>query len=265
METCVPVRFEARPKHHLATFRGQPPATNAQVVVVTREGPRLAVVRGKPQNGQAEMEILRLATPEDLSRYATLKQRAEAFRWRIKSLFRSKYPGVKIVGVEYTLDGAVLFVRYHAERKVRLGAELKRLARESGARIELVALGARDEVAEMGAIGACGMETCCSTWMQDFGPTTIRMARDQQLPLSPEKISGPCGRLLCCIAYEHPIYKELLEQLPKKNARVCTKSGMCGKVAKLHPLSLEVEIKTTSGSLVRAKAHEVEPWQEDKA
>ena len=76
---------------------------------------------------------------------------------------------------------------------------------------------------------------------------SIKLARDQQLPLNPEKISGPCGRLLCCLTYEHPVYQELLKELPKKNARVCTKAGLCGKVQKVNPLKCTVELHLEYG------------------
>lgn len=263
METGVPIRFEHEgPRHRLAAFEGEPPPVDARVVVATKKGPRMARVRGRPQSGRPEVELVRTATPEDLAHWNRLVERAVRLKWRLKAYFRQRLPGLKPVGVEYTLDGRLAFLYLKAGEKKRLGGEIKELARMAEARVEPVFLGDRDEVAHLGALGPCGMETCCSTWMQEFGPSTIRMARDQQLPLSPEKISGPCGRLLCCIAFEHPIYKELLEKLPKKNAKVCTKSGVCGKVAKHHPLKLEVEIKTPSGGLVTAKLGELEPWEE---
>ncbi len=263
METCVPVRFDHGPKHHLAAFRGPPPEPDARVVVATRKGPRLARVRGGPRPGRAEVEVLRPATEEDLSQHRRQTERAVRLKWRLKPYFRKRLPRFKLVAVEYTLDGRVAFLYLKGERRARLGGEVRELARLAEARVEAVMVGERDEVALLGAIGACGLETCCSAWLQQFGPTTIRMARDQQLPLSPEKISGPCGRLLCCIAYEHPIYQELLAKLPRKNARVCTKEGVCGKVAKHFPLKMEVEIKTPSGGRVVAPAEELVPWKEE--
>ena len=83
--------------------------------------------------------------------------------------------------------------------------------------------------------------------LQGFAQVSIKLARDQQLPLNPEKISGPCGRLLCCLTYEHPVYQELLKELPKKNARVCTKAGLCGKVQKVNPLKGTVELHLEDG------------------
>ena len=88
----------------------------------------------------------------------------------------------------------------------------------------------------LGTLGACGRENCSSTHLQDFAPVSIRMARDQQLPLNPEKLSGPCGRLLCCLQYEHEQYLDLLRDLPRKNAKMCHEgSGACGKVTDLRP------------------------------
>lgn len=101
------------------------------------------------------------------------------------------------------------------------------------------------------------MESCCSTHLQDFAQVSIKMARDQQLPLSPEKISGPCGRLLCCLQYEHEHYQELLRDLPRKNAKVCTIHDVCGKVAKLNPLAGTVDLITEEGSWVTAHKSEL--------
>jgi len=263
MPECLPIRFDSGPKHHLAAFTGDPPPVGTRVVVATRKGPRLARVRGRPRPGKPEVELLRTATAEDLERWRRLLERAARAKWRIRAFLRQRKPRVSLVGLEYTLDGRVAFVYYQSERRERFAAEIRDLARLAEARAELVYLGARDAVAVLGAIGPCGRETCCSTWMQEFGSSTIRMARDQELPLSPEKINGPCGRLLCCIAYEHPLYREILDRMPKKNARVCTKTGVCGKVVKHYPLKFEVEIKTPAGGLVTARADEVTPWTEE--
>ncbi len=114
-----------------------------------------------------------------------------------------------------------------------------------------------EEARYLGALGACGMESCCSTWLQGFAQVSIKLARDQGLPLSPEKISGPCGRLLCCLAYEHPVYQELLAELPKRNARVCTKAGLCGKVQKVNPLKGTVEVLLEDGKSLEVPKEEL--------
>ena len=101
------------------------------------------------------------------------------------------------------------------------------------------------------------MDSCFTTQQQDFAQVSINMARDQQLPLSPEKISGPCGRLLCCLQYEHEHYQELLRDLPRKNAKVCTIHDVCGKVAKLNPLAGTVDLITEEGSWVTAHKSEL--------
>lgn len=153
----------------------------------------------------------------------------------------------KVLGCDFTLDGRHLVIHYSAEERVNLRRFAPELARALGARIEFVAEGPREEAQYLGTLGACGMESCCSTWLQGFAQVSIKLARDQQLPLNPEKISGPCGRLLCCLTYEHPVYQELLKELPRKNARVCTKAGLCGKVQKVNPLKGTVELHLEDG------------------
>ena len=101
--------------------------------------------------------------------------------------------------------------------------------------------------------------------MQELPPITIRMARDQQLPLNPDKLSGPCGRLMCCLQYEHPMYLELLRELPRRGTRAChSGSGACGKVTKLHPLAGQVDLATEDGVLEHVPAQELEVQRQRK-
>jgi cell fate regulator YaaT (PSP1 superfamily) len=116
------------------------------------------------------------------------------------------------------------------------------------ARLEFVNVGPRDQARMLGTLGACGTGSCSSTWLQSFSAVSIRMARDQQLPLNPEKITGPCGRLMCCLQYEHDMYRELLKGMPKKGVKAChEESGVCGRVVKLNPLARTVDLRTDEG------------------
>jgi len=257
---CVGVRFTHGPKIYDYRFSNQAPPLDSWVVVKTARGLELAKVRTGPRMGRAEGEILRLATPADLEQYSRLKQRAEEVFWWLKARLRREGVRAKLIGCNFTLDGNHISVQYAAEERIDLRrwvSELNKLAR---ARVEFVALGPRDQTAHLGTLGACGMESCCSKWLQDFTQVSIKMARDQQLPLSPEKISGPCGRLLCCLQYEHEQYQELLAELPRKNSKVCSLKGICGKVAKLNPLAGTVELVTEEGGTVTL--HKSELWQD---
>ena len=119
-------------------------------------------------------------------------------------------------------------------------------------------IGVRDEAKLKGGIGICGREFCCATFLPNFASVALRMAKEQQLPLNPEKITGPCGRLMCCLQYEHDQYRELLKGMPKKGGQACHDgSGTCGKVVKVSPLAGTVELRTEEGAYLEFPADEV--------
>jgi cell fate regulator YaaT (PSP1 superfamily) len=254
---CVGVRFAHGPKIYNFKVSHEPPPVDSWVVVKTRRGLELAKVRTRPRLNHAVGEVVRLATPEDLSNHASLKSRGEEVQWWLKARLRREGVQAKVLGCEFTLDGNHILVHYSADERIDLRRWVNELNKLGGARVEFIALGPRDQTAHLGALGACGMESCCSTWLQDFTQVSIKMARDQQLPLSPEKISGPCGRLLCCLQYEHDHYQELLADLPRKNAKACSIQGTCGKVAKLNPLAGTVDLITDEGSWVTVHKSEL--------
>jgi cell fate regulator YaaT (PSP1 superfamily) len=242
----VGVRFRT-PVLRYFRFQGEPPPLEAYVVVRTSRGLEVGKVRTPPKREKEAGEVVRLATKEDLDRAVRLRARGEEALFYLKARLKEEGVAAKVLGCDFTLDGRHLTVRYAAEERVNLRRFTRELQERFQARVEFLAEGPREEAQYLGALGACGMESCCSTWLQGFAQVSIKLARDQQLPLSPEKISGPCGRLLCCLAYEHPVYQELLAELPRKNARVCTKAGVCGKVQKVNPLKGTVELLLEDG------------------
>jgi cell fate regulator YaaT (PSP1 superfamily) len=245
-----PIRFERSPKLHYMLTE-QPHAVGSVVVVQGKRGPEVATIRAEAQpegSGRYGM-ILRAAGPEDLADWERLEQEGEDLKWLLRARARDRKLPVKIVAMEFTLDGALLTVSYSAEERLELGALIQDVREQTRARVNFVAIGPREQAQIIGALGACGRENCSSHHLQDFAPVSIRMARDQQLPLNPEKLSGPCGRLLCCLQFEHTQYTELLREMPRKNARVChTESGACGKVVKLHPLTGTVDVLGEAGA-----------------
>ncbi|AZI42776.1 hypothetical protein EHF33_08475 [Deinococcus psychrotolerans] len=224
---------------------------NSRVVVQGKRGPEVATVRGaaQPEGSARYGMILRAATQEDLSDWTRLEQAGEDLKWFLRARARDRALPVKIVAVEFTLDGSLVTVSYSAEERLELSHLIQDLREQTKARVNFVAIGPREQAQIIGALGACGRENCSSNHLQEFAPVSIRMARDQQLPLNPEKLSGPCGRLLCCLQYEHTQYVDLLKEMPRKNARVChTESGACGKVIKLHPLTASVDVLGEDGA-----------------
>jgi len=244
-----------------------PYPVGAKVVVSSRRGPEIALVRSEaephPEAGRYG-PIIREATTEDLRQWDDLAREAEDLKWLLRARARTRGLAVKIIACEFTLDGNLLSVSYSAEDRIELGSLVQDLRSHTKAKVNFTAVGPREQAMTLGALGACGRENCSSTHLQDFAPVSIRMARDQQLPLNPEKLSGPCGRLLCCLQFEHTMYQELLRGLPRKNAKVChTESGACGKVVKLNPLAGTVDVYTDAGLIAGVRPDELTPLKAD--
>lgn len=140
---------------------------------------------------------------------------------------------MKLVDVEYTFDRNKIIFYFTAEGRVDFRELVKDLASIFRTRIELRQIGVRDEAKMLGGIGPCGRALCCSTWLGDFEPVSIKMAKDQNLSLNPTKISGLCGRLMCCLKYEHDQYESAKDELPEIGSRVVTSMGD-GKVVGLN-------------------------------
>ena len=256
----LPIRFERSPRLH-AMLSEQPYPVGTRVVVQGKRGPEVAKVRGEAAEPDPQGRygaVLRAATPEDVARWEDLHRQGEDLKWLLRARARERQLPVKLVAVEFTLDESLVTVSYSAEDRIELSSLIGELRNHTRARVNFAAIGPREQAQMIGTLGACGRENCSSTHLQDFAPVSIRMARDQQLPLNPEKLSGPCGRLLCCLQFEHTQYVDLLKDLPRKNARVCHEgSGACGKVTKLHPLAGTVDVHTDQGMLLGVPASEL--------
>jgi cell fate regulator YaaT (PSP1 superfamily) len=190
-------------------------------------------------------KILRVATPQDLKQIQDNRSKIkEAFANCSKKIEEHNLD-MKLVEAEYSFDHSKIIFYFTSEGRVDFRELVKDLARVFKARIELRQIGVRDEAKLFGGFGCCGRELCCRKFLKDFEPVTIRMAKDQGLPLNPPKISGVCGRLMCCLSYECKIYKELAKDLPKEGDKINTPEGK-GKVVSINILkrSVMVEVGT---------------------
>ncbi|HVE99694.1 MAG TPA: regulatory iron-sulfur-containing complex subunit RicT [Mycobacteriales bacterium] len=205
------------------------PRIGDKVLVPTDDGPEVAECVWAPQDVSDDIgglpTLAGIATESDLERDETNRRRRAEARVATKRLVREHDLPMKIVGVDYIGAANRFTVYFSAEHRVDFRALVRDLARTLGARVELRQLGARDEARVQGGIGPCGRDLCCATFLKDFEPVSIRMAKDQDLPLNPLKISGACGRLMCCLKYEHPLYQEFKAQAPKLGARVDSPEG----------------------------------------
>ena len=170
-------------------------------------------------------KLIRKATSEDLKRVEDNRRREkEAFSICEKKIAAHKLE-MKLVDVEYTFDNSKILFYFTADGRVDFRALVKDLASVFRTRIELRQIGVRDEAKMLGGLGICGKPFCCSTFLGEFQPVSIKMAKEQGLSLSPVKISGTCGRLMCCLKYEQEAYADLLRTTPKLGAIVSTPEG----------------------------------------
>ena len=214
MPMVVGVRFKRAGKIYDFDVNGQDVKTMDMVVVEVDKGMGLGwVVYGPKHKDKSELvaplkKVIRKADAVDLERQSFNKEREEeAFRICSKKIEHYGLP-MKLVRVEYLFDSSKAIFYFTSETRVDFRELVKDLAAELHTRIEMRQIGVRDEAKMLGGIGPCGRELCCSLFLCDFEPVTVRMAKDQNVTLNPSKISGLCGRLMCCLSFEHEMYQD---------------------------------------------------------
>ncbi|MEE8290099.1 MAG: regulatory iron-sulfur-containing complex subunit RicT, partial [Candidatus Tectomicrobia bacterium] len=159
--------------------------------------------------------VFRKATVEDLEQAEGYKERAKGAFAQCRRLIREMELPMKLVSVDFTLDGRKATFYFTAEGRVDFRVLVRNIASELHTRIEMRQIGVRDEAKKLGGYGTCGRPLCCSTFLTEFAPISVSMAKEQGLALNPSRISGVCGRLKCCLAYEIPVYQAIREELPR--------------------------------------------------
>ena len=217
-DTYVGVRFDEETNLTLCATGGLPYAKGDHVVVELEGGPAHGRVEKVPMPvfkpcQKSGARPLRPATRRDLASHERkIKNEMRAKRFA-REKARELGLELKISKVEFALSGRSAVFYFTAERRVDFRQLVRELSRRFSVRVKLHQLGARDEAGHIGGIGVCGRTLCCSTWLTDFQPISISMAKRQNLSLNPSKISGQCGRLLCCLAYEDETYRNPDESL----------------------------------------------------
>ena len=205
------------------------PAVGTKVLVPTDTGPEVAECVWAPQWVDDDITGLPvcagLAGEADLSRDQSNRSRRAGARVATRRLVREHQLPMKIIGVDYLDEANVFTIYFGAPHRVDFRALVKDLASRLQARVELRQVGPRDEARLQGGIGPCGRDLCCATFLKDFEPVSVRMAKDQDLPVNPLRIAGACGRLMCCLKYEHPLYQDFHRTAPKHGQAVETPDG----------------------------------------
>ncbi len=232
------------------------------VVVETDRGPSMAEVMRVSFTAEAEVDldslkpVLRVASKKDQAIVGKLTE-AEALKFTNDRIHQLKLE-MSVIGVDVQLGGSKIIVYFTAPGRVDFRELVKELATGLKTRVELKQVGSRDEAKLVGGLGICGREFCCSSFLREFVPVSIKMAKNQNLALNPSKVSGGCGRLLCCLTYEDDTYSELRQKLPPRKSQVRGPDGQTGIVIKSDILNQRIVIETSTGEQVTLAVSEIE-------
>ena len=261
MPNVIPVKLE----YSVHELWFDPCGTGAQegdhVIVQTERGHEIGLAVGDAQSmtndeltlaiGHAQLKnVLRICTDADLDRADELARRGDESMPTFRRLVSASGLEMKPVGVEYLFDEEKAVCYFAAEDRVDFRQLVRDLSRELHVRIDMRQIGVREEAAIVGGYGHCGQELCCRRFAMSFDPVSIRMAKEQDLPLNSTKISGACGRLMCCLRYEFEAYRDFKGRAPKRNAVIDTPLGR-GKIVEYNTPKEQIVLRLEGGKTIR--------------
>ncbi len=248
MATVIGVRFKKAGKVYYFDPDGIWPRPGDNVIVETARGVEIGeVVTGSRSVNDAQIvtplkKVVRIANEEDVRRAEANEQRErEAFAICQERIAKHKLD-MKLVSVEFTFDNNKIIFYFTANGRVDFRDLVKDLASVFKIRIELRQIGVRDEAKMLGGLGACGRQICCGAFLGEFQPVSIKMAKEQNLSLNPTKISGQCGRLMCCLKYEQDNYEQVLKRLPRVGKDIVTPDGV-GVITEINCIKERVKVR----------------------
>ena len=252
MKTIIGVRFRQAGKiYYFNPGKNKDIKRGTHVIVETAKGVEYGTVVLPPTEMPEEKlvaplkNIMRTATEEDEEfERRNREEEKEAFQICLEKIAKHGLE-MKLISAEYTFDKNKLLFYFTADGRIDFRELVKDLASVFRTRIELRQIGVRDETKLIGGIGICGRALCCHTYMSEFAPVSIKMAKEQNLSLNPTKISGVCGRLMCCLKNEEEAYEELNSHLPNVGSRVKTPDGLSGEVQSVSVLKQKVKVVVT--------------------
>lgn len=262
MADIVGVRFQRAGRIFYFDPAGIPLEVNNQVVVRTSRGLELGKVIIAPRQvldseiTEPLQPVVRKAEPEDINRAEELVAREEASLIQCGEFIDKLKLPMKLLSAEYNLEGNRLTFFFSAEERVDFRELVRELVNHFKMKVELRQIGPRDATKKMDGFGRCGRPTCCSSFLSEFAPVSIKMAKEQNLPLNPMKISGVCGRLMCCLTYENEQYRGMKEKLPRNGAKVSTPAGP-GTVVGSNPLKETVMVELDSAAVIEAPLSDI--------
>lgn len=194
-------------------------------------------------------KVIRKANPWDMNQVDKNKKKIREVMDSCSKKIKDRKLAMKLIYAEFSFDRSKIVFYFTSEGRVDFRDLVKDLANAFKTRIELKQIGVRDEAKMLGGLGPCGRALCCATHLKDFEPVTIKMAKEQNLPLNPTKISGLCGRLMCCLGYEYSTYKDLMKGLPREGETIKTPKGNA-KVISINALRRAVTVELEDGSQI---------------
>lgn len=252
MTQVISVKFKDSGKNYYFSPDGKEYKTGENVIVETSNGLAFGIIAQGNHEVDDERVVpplkkaLRVANDKDIQRLAENKgKEAEAFKVCEGKIVEHKLD-MKLVRVEYSFDGGKITFFFTADGRVDFRELVKDLANHFHSRIELRQIGVRDEARMLGGVGICGQEYCCKRFLDDFLPVSIKMAKEQNLSLNPTKISGSCGRLMCCLNYEQESYEYLNSITPSVGSTVKTEQGV-GIVTDVNFITGNLTVKPKEG------------------
>lgn len=261
MATVIPVKFAYAARELWFDPKESDAQAGDHVICSTERGTEIGLATADPHEvsrselgriiGNATLKpVLRVATDDDLERADKLAQCGEDALPLFRKLVAQSGLDMKPVGVEYLFGREKVVCYFAAEERVDFRLLVRELSRELHERIDMRQIGVREEAAFVGGFGHCGQELCCARFGLSFEPVSIRMAKEQDLPLTSNKISGACGRLMCCLRYEFEAYRDFKSRAPKRNALIDTPLGMA-KVIEYDTPKEQLALRIESGKVVR--------------
>ncbi len=259
MKEIIGIRFRDGGKVYSFDPVDFDPKTNDKVVVETARGAELGTVAEERHSVSEEKlvaplrRVLRIATDADIKTASELREKEKAAVITCQNKIEAHNLEMKVINAEFAFDGSKIIFYFTADGRIDFRNLVKDLASVFRTRIELRQIGVRDEAKMLGGLGICGRPFCCSSFLDDFQPVSIKMAKEQNLSLNQAKISGTCGRLMCCLKYEQEAYEDLIKSTPKVGLEVTTPAGD-GVISDVSLLTGKLRVKFEDGDAVSFKS-----------
>lgn len=253
MESVVQVKLGEYRSSIWVKSTGHVLAANDIVIVEVEKGHEFGRIVGDPNKvcgvkpESISGTLVRVASDSDLKQVVTNQMKADEALNVCKTKVAQTKLDMQLVRAEYTFDATKILIYFTSEGRVDFRNLVKDLAKMFRVRIELKQIGVRDRAKIITGYGVCGRELCCSSFMKDFNSLSIKMAKEQGLPLNPQKISGVCGRVKCCMAYEFQVYREFSKNLPKLGSKITNEQGERGKVVNVDILKRTIVVDLGEG------------------